>query len=171
MKQVTTIVIATFCTLLLSSIGNDLKSLEPTSIQTEPIVEVAEVVVWDSFVAAVIQVESRGNDNAYCPKEDAVGCLQIRPIMVREANRILKSYGVDRRYTLDDRYSRAKSIEIFSMMAEEVTCCEFLSEDEFFEIVARRWNGGPRGARKKSTIKYWEKVKVKYYEKQINYNR
>ena len=126
---------------------------------------------WEHFIDAVIEVESGGDDSAYNKRERAVGCLQIRPIMVREANRILKSYGVDRRYTLDDRYSRAKSIEIFSMMAEEVTCCEFLSEDEFFEIVARRWNGGPRGARKKSTIKYWEKVKVKYYEKQINYNR
>jgi len=126
---------------------------------------------WEHFIDAVIEVESGGDDSAYNKRERAVGCLQIRPIMVREANRILKSYGVDRRYTLDDRYSRAKSIEIFSMMAEEVTCCEFLSEDEFFEIVARRWNGGPRGARKNSTKKYWEKVKVKYYEKQINYNR
>ncbi len=122
---------------------------------------------WEHFIDAVIDVESGGDDSAYNKRERAVGCLQIRPIMVREANRILKSYGVDRRYTLDDRYSRAKSIEIFSMMAEEVTCCEFLSEDEFFEIVARRWNGGPRGARKKSTIKYWEKVKVKYYDRKI----
>ncbi len=125
---------------------------------------------WEHFIDAVIEVESGGDDSAYNKRERAVGCLQIRPIMVREVNRILKSYGVDRRYTLDDRYSRAKSIEIFSMMAEEVTCCEFLSEDEFFEIVARRWNGGPRGARKKSTIKYWEKVKLSYYE-QINNNR
>ncbi len=125
---------------------------------------------WEHFIDAVIDVESGGDDSAYNKRERAVGCLQIRPIMVREVNRILKSYGVDRRYTLDDRYSRAKSIEIFSMMAEEVTCCEFLSEDEFFEIVARRWNGGPRGARKKSTIKYWEKVKLSYYE-QINNNR
>ena len=90
---------------------------------------------------------------------------------MREVNRLLESYGVDGKYTLDDRYDRGRSIEMFSIMAEEVECCEFISEDEFFEIVARRWNGGYRGARKKSTIKYWEKVKVKYYEKQINYNK
>ena len=125
---------------------------------------------WECLIDAVIEVESGGDDSAYNKRERAVGCLQIRPIMVREANRILKSYGVDRRYTLDDRYSRAKSIEIFSMMAEEVTCCEFLSEDEFFEIVARRWNGGRRGCRKRSTERYWEKVKLSY-EKQINYNK
>ncbi len=161
MKQVTTIVIATFCTLLLSSIGNDLKSLKQTSIQTEPIEEVAEVVVWDSFVAAVIQVESRGNDNAYCPKEDAVGCLQIRPIMVREVNRILKMNGIQMRYALSDRWSRVRSLEMFEIMAEEVECCEDLTRLEFYEIVARKWNGGHRGHKKRSTKKYWEKVKEK----------
>jgi hypothetical protein len=128
MKQVTTIVMATFCTLLLSSIGNDLKSLEPTSIQTEPIEEVSEVVVWDSFVAAVIQVESRGNDNAYCRKEDAVGCLQIRPIMVREVNRILKLNNIQMRYTLNDRWSRVRSLEMFEIMAEEVDVLRWVNE-------------------------------------------
>jgi hypothetical protein len=161
MKQVTTIVMATFGTILLSSIGNDLKSLEPTSIQTEPIEEVAEVVVWDSFVAAVIQVESRGNDNAYCRKEDAVGCLQIRPIMVREVNRILKLNNIRMRYTLNDRWSRVRSLEMFEIMAEEVECCDGLTRLEFYEIVARKWNGGHRGHKKRSTKKYWKKVKEK----------
>ena len=126
---------------------------------------------WEHFIDAVIDVESGGDDSAYNKRERAVGCLQIRPIAVREVNRLLESYGVDGKYTLDDRYDRGKSIEMFSIMADQVECCEFISEDEFFEIVARRWNGGYRGARKKSTIKYWEKVKVKYYEKQINYNK
>ena len=126
---------------------------------------------WECLIDAVIEVESGGDDSAYNKRERAVGCLQIRPIAVREVNRLLESYGVDGKYTLDDRYDRGRSIEMFSIMAEEVECCEFISEDEFFEIVARRWNGGPRGARKKSTIKYWEKVKLSYYAKQINYNR
>ena len=126
---------------------------------------------WECLIDAVIEVESGGDDSAYNKRERAVGCLQIRPIAVREVNRLLESYGVDGKYTLDDRYDRGRSIEMFSIMAEEVECCEFISEDEFFEIVARRWNGGPRGARKKSTIKYWEKVKLSYYEKQINYNK
>jgi len=142
MKRVITIVIATFVILLLSSIGNDLKSLKQTSIQTEQIVEVAEVevevVVWDSFVAAVIQVESRGNDNAYCRKEDAVGCLQIRPIMVREVNRILKLNNIQMRYTLNDRWSRVRSLEMFEIMAEEVECCDGLTRLEFYEIVASK---------------------------------
>ena len=126
---------------------------------------------WEHFIDAVIEVESGGDDSAYNKRERAVGCLQIRPIAVREVNRLLESYGVDGKYTLDDRYDRGRSIEMFSIMADQVEYCEFISEEEFFEIVARRWNGGPRGARKKSTIKYWEKVKLSYYEKQINYNK
>lgn len=162
MKKVTTIVIATFCTLLLSSIGEDVSSKTQIKVDTEPIEEVeVEVVVWDSFVAAVIQVESRGNDNAYCRKEDAVGCLQIRPIMVREVNRILKLNNIQMRYTLNDRWSRVRSLEMFEIMAEEVECCEDLTRLEFYEIVARKWNGGHRGDKKRSTKKYWKKVKEK----------
>lgn len=125
---------------------------------------------WECLIDAVIEVESGGDDSAYNKRERAVGCLQIRPIAVREVNRVLESYGIDGKYTLDDRYDRGKSIEMFSIMADQVTCCEFISEDEFFEIVARRWNGGYRGTRKRSTIKYWEKVKLSYDE-QINNNR
>ncbi len=161
MKQVTTIVMATFGTILLSSIGNNVSSKTQIKVQTEPIEEVAEVVVWDSFVAAVIQVESRGNDNAYCRKEDAVGCLQIRPIMVREVNRILKLNNIQMRYTLNDRWSRVRSLEMFEIMAEEVECCDGLTRLEFYEIVARKWNGGHRGHKKRSTKKYWKKVKEK----------
>jgi hypothetical protein len=122
---------------------------------------------WEHFIDAVIDVESGGDDSAYNKRERAVGCLQIRPIAVREVNRLLEGYGVDGKYTLDDRYDRGRSIEMFSIMADQVECCEFISEDEFFEIVARRWNGGPRGCRKKSTKKYWEKVKLSYYDRKI----
>lgn len=159
MKRVITIVIAIFVILLLSSIREDVSSKTQIKVQTEPIEE--EVVVWDSFVAAVIQVESRGNDNAYCRKEDAVGCLQIRPIMVREVNRILKLNDIQMRYTLNDRWSRVRSLEMFEIMAEEVECCDGLTRLEFYEIVARKWNGGHRGHKKRSTKKYWKKVKEK----------
>ena len=93
---------------------------------------------WEHFIDAVIEVESGGDDSAYNKRERAVGCLQIRPIAVREVNRLLEGYGVDGKYTLDDRYDRGRSIEMFSIMADQVECCEFISEDEFFEIVARR---------------------------------
>lgn len=113
---------------------------------------------WDTFVDAVIYVESRGNDSAVGDNGRAIGCLQIHPITVREVNRILAKYDVPTTYTLEDRYSREKSIEMFNIISEEYYCCEDYTFEEYAEIVARRWNGGPRGDKKRSTIKYWDNV-------------
>lgn len=113
---------------------------------------------WDTFVDAVIYVESRGNDSAVGDNGRAIGCLQIHPITVREVNRILAKYDVPTTYTLEDRYSREKSIEMFNIISEEYYCCEDYTFEEYAQIVARRWNGGPRGDKKRSTIKYWDNV-------------
>ena len=104
----------------------------------------------------MIQVESRGNDSAYAKSENAAGCLQIRPVMVREVNRFLKKMGKDKRYTLEDRWSRVKSIEMFNIW------CQYRHEESSLEVIARSWNGGPRGPRKNSTIYYWNKVQSEY---------
>ena len=108
---------------------------------------------WDRLVDAVIYVESRGNDSAVGDNGKAVGCLQIHPIMVREVNR-----WVSTPYTLEDRYSRAKSIEMFNIISERYDCCEEYTFMQYAEIVSRRWNGGYNGDKKSSTIKYWNKV-------------
>ena len=65
------------------------------------------------LIDAMIHVESRGNDSAYSASENAVGCLQIRPCMVYDINRILKKQKKGIQYTLTDRWSRDKSIEMF----------------------------------------------------------
>lgn len=131
---------------------------------TKPVenVPLKEQSDWDLFVESVIYIESRGNDSAINVKENAVGCLQIRPIMVKEVNRVLKRNGMTDKYTLSDRYNREKSIEMFEIMAEQVDCCEHLTQEEFFEIVARKWNGGGRGHKRKCTIDYWNRVKNKF---------
>lgn len=113
------------------------------------------------FIEAVIHVESRGNVRAYNESEDAVGCLQIRPIMVREVNRQLKKIGSNKRYTLTDRWDRYKSIEMFNVMANVVKRTDEMTFMEWAERVARRWNGGGRGYYKESTKEYWERVKIK----------
>tara|TARA_R110000868_G_scaffold9795_1_gene48206 strand:- start:7972 stop:8475 length:504 start_codon:yes stop_codon:yes gene_type:complete len=124
---------------------------------TKPVDE--DGITWNDFVEAVIFIESKGDDSAYNEKEKAVGCLQIRPIMVRELNRQLTISDADFRYTLKDRWNRRKSVEMFEVMAEQVQCCEGLTQMEFFEIVARRWNGGGRGEEKTATLVYWNKIK------------
>ena len=111
-----------------------------------------KIISWNDFVNAVIYVESKGNDSAYCAKEKAIGCLQIRPIMIAEINRIQNKV----KYKHSDAWNKAKSIEIFNAIAK----------NESYEKIARKWNGGYYGDKKTSTIKYWAKVKkrLKIYE-------
>lgn len=144
-------------------VKEDTTSVEVVSLktQTEP--------TWNDFVSAVIYVESRGNDSAYNTKEDAAGCLQIRPIMVREVNRKLRKWNAPFRYTLEDRWDREKSIEMFEIMAEQIPLYGDETFMEFAEVVARKWNGGGRGHLKESTLPYWNRIKDKInLDSQIN---
>ena len=102
----------------------------------------------NNLIEAIIYVESRGDTNAHNISEDAVGCLQIRPIMLREVNRLL-GYN---KYKLTDRWNRSKSIEMFNVIKEHTT-------NPTDEKLARNWNGGWNGYKKQSTLKYWHKVK------------
>ena len=106
-------------------------------------------VARDNLVDAIIYVESRNNSKAWNKSEDACGVLQIRPIMIKDVNRILKR----NQYTLNDRWSKTKSIDIFNIIKEHY------SPNGTPERIARVWNGGPNGHNKPSTISYWHKVK------------
>jgi len=102
----------------------------------------------DNLVEAIIWVESRGDTLAYNKSEEALGCLQIRPIMLREVNRIL-GYN---KFKLSDRTSRSKSIEMFNVIRGHLN-------NPTDEKIARTWNGGYNYG--ESTLKYWEKVKCR----------
>ena len=109
---------------------------------------IEDPLIEDTLIEAIMQVESGGDTLAYNSKEDAVGCLQIRPIMVREVNRLV---GKDS-FTLDDRWSKVKSIQMFNILRSHL-------KEASNEKIARVWNGGYNGHKKQSTIKYWQKVK------------
>ncbi len=66
---------------------------------------------WDILVRALIQVES-GGDSLAVGKTNDVGALQITPIYVTDVNRILG----EERYTLEDRKSLVKSLEMFEII-------------------------------------------------------
>lgn len=108
------------------------------------------------LVSALILVESRGNDSAIGDRHivggEAVGALQIRPIMVREVNRILKIQKSDKRFKLKDRFDRDKTLEMFYIWKN------YHHKDSDFEKIARNWNGGPKGYNNPRTEKYWAKV-------------
>lgn len=132
----------------------------------QPVVEldrkdIPDIITDSDLVTALIHVESRGNDSAIGDRHlvgnEAVGALQIRPIMVREVNRILRIQKSSIRFTLKDRFDRDKTIEMFYIWKE------YHHKDDDAETIARNWNGGPKGYRLNCTKKYWDKV-----EQQLN---
>lgn len=133
--------------VLTTPIKIEPKPIQPIEIEIDPI---------ELLVDAMIMVESGGNDSAIGDKhlgsQYAVGALQIRPIMVKEVNRILKLKGSKHRYQLKDRYDRDKSIEMFTIWYE------FHHNDNDFEAIARTWNGGTNGVKNPKTYSYWKKV-------------
>src|SRR5512133_3218755 len=102
---------------------------------------------------AIIAQESAGDAYAYNPKEDAAGILQIRPIMIKEANRIA-GYEKDHHC---DRWDRAKSIEIFWLVQD------YWQTGTDAVQIALLWNTGSKEgwANKycKSVLKHMEKQK------------
>ena len=109
---------------------------------------IEQPIAIDTLLNAVMAVESNFDTMAYNEKENAVGVLQIRPIMVREVNRLL---GEDK-YTLKDRWSKAKSIEMFNVIRSHL-------KGATDEEIARTWNGGYNGKNIPETLQYWIKVK------------
>ena len=123
--------------------------------------DIQPIITDGDLLTALIFVESRGNDSAIGDRHlvgnEAVGALQIRPIMVREVNRICKIIGSHQRFTLKDRFDRDKSIHMFMIWRE------FHHKDSSPEKISRNWNGGPSGYKNPRTEKYWNKV-----EQQLN---
>ncbi len=97
---------------------------------------------------AVCQVESNGNTRAYNASEDAKGIAQIRPIMVKDVNRIVRQ----EMFKHNDAWDKESSYKMFRIYVRHYY------PNGTPEIWARAWNGGPRGPHKSSTERYGKKV-------------
>ena len=108
------VILLSLLPFMISS-GNDPFVEPPTQHITEQPIVIAPKPI-DDLINALIYVESRGIDSAIGDKhlgEPSVGVLQLRPIMVREVNRILKIQGKIKRFKLKDRFDRQESIRMF----------------------------------------------------------
>ena len=150
-------------TLVGISVVAFINTSKETQEDTKQNIVKVDTVKRDLLLEAMIVVESNGNDSCIGDRNlgrPSVGCLQIRPIMVREVNRILRKQKIKKKYTLNDRYSRKKSIEMFYIWKD------YHHSEDSDEVIARCWNGGPKGWKKKSTKYYWIKVvKERYWLK------
>lgn len=104
---------------------------------------------WEPIMNAIIQVESEGNSRAV--SGDCCGAMQIKPILVEECNNILKSRGQKKRFTLKDRFSIAKSKEMFKLFQS------VYNTSNNVEKAIRTWNGGIH-YKVRSTNGYYRKV-------------
>tara|TARA_R100000908_G_C3713765_1_gene119347 strand:+ start:411 stop:914 length:504 start_codon:yes stop_codon:yes gene_type:complete len=149
---------------LITMTGSQGVKQEVTEELIPPVIEIIEEEVnlingkidnREELIEAMAFVESGGNPatigdiNLGTP---SVGLLQIRPIMVREVNRILRKQGLDKRFKNSDRKSGNKSIEMFNIWADAYHL------NSSYEKMARNWNGGPKGYKKSATAHYWKKV-------------
>jgi len=67
---------------------------------------------WNYLVEAIIKIESNGIDDTVNEHSGATGVLQILPIYVKDANRIIGK----NKFKLKDRFSREASIEMFNII-------------------------------------------------------
>ena len=124
-------------TLIASAGGGNVKSSTKTSD-----------IDWNPVMDAIIQVESEGNPKAV--SGNSVGAMQITPILVKDCNDILKKQKSKKRYTMADRYSVAKSKEMFLIIQK------YYNPENDIEKAIRLWNGG---------IKYTTRATNRYYKK------
>ena len=104
---------------------------------------------WTPVMDAIIKVESEGNTRA--KSGNSVGAMQITPILVAECNQILKRRKSTKRFKLSDRFSVAKSKEMFLLIQSAYNPLNSI------EKAIRAWNGGLRYS-VKCTQRYFEKV-------------
>ena len=108
----------------------------------------------DKILEVIMEKESNFNTKAVNKRENAVGILQIRPVMVREVNKILRRQGDSIQYTLADRFDSTKSVAMY------YTFQRARNPEYDPQIACYLWNGGTRTA-KKLSHQYWLSVKDK----------
>lgn len=107
-----------------------------------------------SLIAALIAVESSGNNLAIGDGGKAIGPLQIHREVVTDVNRISGKAFQWRRMT-----NRAEATQVCTIYLNHYATPARLGRPVSAQDAARIWNGGPSGHRKSATIPYANKVK------------
>ena len=111
------------------------------------------------LLAAMVMVESGGDVNAVGDGGASVGTLQISQGYFTDAMEQLRREGKTPNYrwpgdVRDARIARSIVLAYWRRYAPDAL------ETDDWQTLARVHNGGPRGARKTATVKYWAKVQA-----------
>lgn len=115
--------------------------------------------VLGPLIAALIMVESSGNDVAIGGDGKSFGPLQITDVCREDVNRIIGLPSIPK-YTRRDCFDRQSSIAMFEVYIGHYCTAARLGHEPTWQDAARIWNGGPDDWRKPSTISYWAKVQA-----------
>ncbi len=107
----------------------------------------AEVIQpYEAIWKATCKIESNNDPFAIGDKylkSHSYGIVQIRQSRLDD---FYKETGI--KYSLTDMFDTVKSKQVFMYYCQGDN-----------ETIARTWNAGPEGMSKKSTLKYWNKIK------------
>lgn len=106
------------------------------------------------LLAAIIMVESSGNDKAVDPAGRSWGCLQETSIYIEDVNRI---YGT--KFGAADAFNRQIATIICQLYMRRYARPERLGRPVTAQDIARIHHGGPNGWKIPNTLQYWNKVK------------
>ncbi len=101
--------------------------------------------IWE----ATCKIESSMNPLAYHLENNGSASVGIVQIQQSRLDDFKERTGII--FTLEDMYSPDKAKIVFMSYASEI---------KDYERIARCWNGGNSGMSKKSTLKYWNKIKA-----------
>lgn len=141
------------------------------------------IEISDRLLNAICQVESgngkylKGDKSKRTGEYRAIGAFQLWKCYVDDVNNILKNKGISKRYTYTDRWNYQKSKEMVIIYLKHYGRQFEIDSERYITkyrpelkgkirvycndmVLSMIHNGGPKGYQKKSTLKYWEKIKI-----------
>lgn len=107
------------------------------------------------LLAALIAVESGGNDMAR-GRHGELGALQVRPCVVADVNRLKGTH-----YRWAEMTNRWAALGVFRIYTGRYCTEARLGRPVTDQDLARVWNGGPNGWKRRKTVAYWKRVQAR----------
>lgn len=121
----------------------------------------ASDIDWKKLLAAIKEVESKGNENKKGDGGRSIGAYQISAAYYKDAVKFNRSLEDDEKSYQDvaGPGSSAYAEEVIKSYMGRYATEARLGHKPTAQDIARIHNGGPEGYRKDVTLAYWEKVK------------
>jgi len=143
--------------VLAYSVHPSLREANNRITHIETSMELMTAAFWIHFLAAIAAVEGAPNDDFIHPKSNAAGRYQITQVAVTDVNRIAKTLFIYPDHCKDPDTAAKIAVIYLEYYGEN-------ARDPF--LLARIWNGGPRGPEKSSTLDYASRVANLFHHNQ-----